>query len=466
MTKPREKKPRKSPAKTQGFSLFDDGAMALVKAIGTAATETMHKKKNRRGGFVTVGQAQQQMTRLPDFAFQYLCGSYGIRNKTVLEIIGPENTGKTTLAFDLMAQAMLQNNSLCLFIPGDGKPMSASRAARIMHSHPVTGKRMVDMVTMKEAHALHEMVEVVENWVKAARGVVPGSDKLRENHVSRDIPLWVTVEHFGKMLSKAEALGYYSFADYMSPANRTKAKQIGEGSNQGHAQFAHAFMRRMTALQDEYNFQLLLISHQNDDTSAMDGGPQTGPQFVSKEWKALRHITKNGGRATNQTASLQWVIIKTGDIVDENKEPMGIRCKMRTYKNSYGTPGREIQFEIRTVHNHDTPDYLERPIQTHKWLAKKMADNAWLGVKASDDTYSCKLLGVTGVTSEELYRALHSNQEVFDYLAKSLHFEGYDDTVNLIEEAMLEAVRKKPETPEETTEETSDEMPPPPPEED
>lgn len=435
---PAAKKAPKTPAPKRGFSLLDDGAV-LIQNANAAATDLKHRKKNRRGGFATMDQVRREMTTLPHFMWQYLLSSYGLRRGCVLEIIGEPGVGKTSLVMSLLAQAMLYDNAPCFYTAGDSKPMAPNRIERLMHRDPVTAKKMAALISYSECHTLAEMQENWETWIKSMRGVgVKGDTALPLN-----IPLVTAIEHPGKLLSKAEALGYYDYADYLSDANKKKLKAVGEGSNLGHSNFAHGFFRRVQMVCDVYNVFIIWTSHQNENID-MSG---SAPGYLPEKYKKLRNKTKNMGRAVDQNAAYQLILAHTGTS-KLGDEANGKKIAVRVEKNSYGPHNREMEYELWDTHTRDTETFLEPVFHHEKAFAKLMAEKKLMGTTSSDGKLTCKPLGLIGLSEEEFEQAVLSDENTVNRLGKMLQIDGYDDTVDLIEkEAEQSAPKSEPPPP-------------------
>lgn len=437
---PRKKKTEKeepapkSAKKATGttFNLFDSGK-AIIDNANALATDLKHRKKNRHGAFATMNEVRRSMTPLPHFLEQYLWGAYGLRQRMIFEIIGEEGTGKTSKVMQMLAQAMLFDNAPSLYSTGDQKLMDINRVRRVMHRDPVKAAQMSDFITFHKPHALHEMVENMEVWVRTMRGVASGIDKRAFDSIPMEVPLVVALDHPGKLLSQAEALGYYDFADYMSAAGTKKLKQINEGSNLDHSKFAAGFMRRMQAFMDSFNVFLIWTSHQNEK---IDMNPAPGAAYLPEIYKKLTNKTKNMGRAVNQNAAYQVIIAKSGQTKDGNDEVNGIKVKERVEKNSYGPPGRIVEYELRNIHTTDTPTYQEPVFRYHENFCKMLAEKSYMSVTVSAEKYSCRQLGLVGLSAEDFEAAFLANQNAVDYLGKLLQIDGYDNTVDLIQETI------------------------------
>jgi len=456
-TKTKEAPAKAPPEKNKaaaGWSLFDHGK-AIIDNANSVATDLKHRKKNRHGAFSSMSMVRRSMTPVPHFMEQFMLSAFGYRHRCILELIGEEALGKTTKVMQYLAQAMLYDNAPCLYSTADDKLMLPSRVERIMHRDPVIAKQMVDMITVHEPHALHEMVENMEWWVKTMRGKVPGFDKRGLDAIPMDIPLVVALEHPGKLLSKAEAAGYYDYADYMNAANAKKLKQINEGSNLDHSRFAAGFMRHMQAFQSSYNVFLIWTSHQNEKID-MSGG--FSPSYIPEITKKLHNKTKNMGRAVNQNAAYQIIMAKNGVTKDANDEINGIKVKMRVEKNSYGPPGRIIEYELRNTHTTDTATYQEPVFYYHNGFCKLLADKGYMGVTVSAEKYSCKDLGLIGLSAEDFEAAFLADQEAVNRLGAILKIDGYDAIVDKIQEEMQvpQPPPEPPQPPETEDDETAE----------
>ena len=272
---------------------------------------------------------------------------------------------------------------------------------------------MLDMITIEEVHSLRISEEYMKDWVSAVR---------EEKGLDIKKPIGVFVDTWSKLMSDAEAAGYYHVGDHMKPEAIKKAKGIKEGSNLGHASFAADWCRRLTSWLPENNVILCLGEHQNEHLD-MAGTPS----YIPKSYTEKRNKAKIGGRAFNQNAALQLIMTRAGEYKYPDKKRSGTKVNLRVDKNSYGPGGREMHFEHRDEHRADTQNFIEEAFLFDQALCDLLMNYKLLGIKATDGAYTSDALGIISATPREVYQAFMSKPELAQELGKILKIEGYYD---------------------------------------
>lgn len=392
--------------------------------------EIYSTRGNRPTGFSSGLDLRSGGISLPHFYWQYLFGNRRIPTRCLLDLIGGENIGKTTLGLSMISWGIKYDQAFGLWIETEGKPLWDSRIARIMDSDPQRAFIMQQRgLAKKTAHSLDEMVEVMTDWVLVMRGkrVGPGKKSVCV-HISQ--PLIVFVDTLSKLMSPAEASGHYEYGKYMQGDKTTgkaaKAKAIGDGSNFNHAKFIHEWARKLPSFLTDNNVLLICAHHQNDKINMSGFGLAS---FMSEDTAALYNKTKIGGRATNQNAAFQMIMTQAGSVKNSAKAVIGRKVKIRMDKNTYGPHGRQISYEVHTEHVDTTSGWapvivLDNDILT--WLA----ENSYLAVRAeTGGRWSWPEKGLVHSSATDLVNALHQDRELLLHLGGRLKIEGYLDPV-------------------------------------
>ena len=265
-------------------------------------------------------------------------------------------------------------------------------------------------------------------------------------------PVLIVVDPWGKALNDAEAAGYVDYGDFMKPEVKKKFKEVGKGSNFGHAKFAQAQARRWAVLTQEFNVTIILIHHQNDNLDGMAEGtsPSFKPSYMSPTQKALRNNTHNGGHGLGQLASLTLIMAGKGDYKNPlTKEVEGKRVSLRVEKNSHGAHNRTIDYILRDNHlAHDVYAdgrlvKADPPLDFDTDFAKLLLDKGWLAVRATDGLYTCEELGLNKVPPRVLGEAINSNEAMVTRLACLLEIDGYDSTGDVLLQAAAEQMKAR-----------------------
>ena len=397
--------------------------------------ETIRSKRtNRTAGFCAVSEIRQAMLPIRDFFMQHALGMYGFPQNALIDIIGPEGVGKSSLAFLLLGWA-LQSGCPCYYQETEGKQLPPDRILRMLSQDPKMAVRMLSRIGRDQVHSLPLSVEYFEDWVDSMRG--RGSKQGRESmNVPMDTPIIAVVDSWSKLMNSGEAAGFYDAGDHMSEEAKKKYKAVGEGSNLGHAKFAQDWCRRLPYYLVENNVILIIIEHQNEKVSMSQSpaGQKAAPTFtqMSAETSAIFNKTKRGGRAFNQNSAIQLILARKSLAKFPDGKASGIIVRMRVDKNSFGPGGRVIEYEMRNEHRHDTDTYLEPAIQFHDSMAKWFADDKLCGTTVYQKRYTSDEIGVTSVAASEFCAAFHANTALVNRLGQQLKMEGYVDIVDRV----------------------------------
>lgn len=388
-----------------------------------AATEALlamrERRKNRPTDFKTVTEIRRSMIPLRSFRMQYALGCYGLPEATLIEVIGGEHIGKSTLVHWISGGAMLQGVP-CAIQETEGKALTPDWAMRAMHHDTATAQKMLKRLKVfEDVFELGQMEENLEDWVNVMRHKVG---------VPLSTPLFMAVDSWSKLMNPSEAAGFYNYGDFMEADAKSKRKDTNDGSNFVHAKWAQAWCRKLPSFLKANNVTLLIVSHQNDNVD-MSGKSSS---FMSAEQGNLYNKKKIGGRAFNQNAAVQIILSRKGLAKDSAGDKIGTQIAMRVDKNSYGPNNRTMEWTLRNDKFMDTEDTIDSSLVFHEDMAKWMTDEKLLGLTASRKRYTCDDLGLVNATSEELEAALAARPEVLNALGKDLKIRGYENVVDKI----------------------------------
>lgn len=420
---------KKSTKKTQVARAVPTSSFDLLNGSNNVieqGNESMHMLRARRKleptNIRTLSQVKRNVIPIPHFFLQFLFGSAYIQSRSLMEVIGKEGIGKSTLMLWLMGNAASSANVPSHYQESEAKPMVEEQILRILNSDPVIARAIISRaIAYEQVFEIKQSVDLLDDWVMTMRG---NTHVNKKGLLPRENPLFGGIDTWSKFMSPGQAAGYYDYGDYMKADQVKNLKSVGEGSNLEHSKLAAWWCRRLPYFLSHYNVLLMLNSHQN---AKID---MSGSSSASRDPGPLWNKVKIGGYAFNQNAAYQIIMApggqaKQGDIVT------GHMVRMRMDKNSYAPGGRQIEFELRTNYRFDTTTSKECPIRFDESMAKWMADNKYLGTKADKKLYTCDALGVAGAEAEVLSKALHANDAVRAKLAAELQISGYEDKLDL-----------------------------------
>ena len=405
------------------FNLLN-GEVNLVDIMKESLAVVASRRKNEPTSLRSLRDIRSLAVPVMHFYLQYLLGVSYIKSATMLEIIGGTGTGKTTLAFKLAGEVAVAGVPT-YYQETESKIMEGDQISRILSPDAeIAGKIYNRAICVDEAHSLGESTQKLENWVYDLRGKGPGK---KDKRIPDSTPCFLVIDSWSKLMSENEACGYQDYSDLMSDENKKKRKEVGEGSNQGHAKHAHGWCRRLPYFLHDNNALLLIVSHKNDRVD-MSGGH--GPK-MSADTAELYDITKIGGKAINQNAAIQLVLKAGGQAKNGSGDQTGTMIKMRVHKNSYGPKGRVIEYELR---DHYTEGSQESPVRLDEGMAKWFADAKILDTTVERKRYTCEALDVYNGDGIELSAAFHARPDLMKAVALQLNIRGYTDPVEIIEE--------------------------------
>lgn len=410
-----------------GFDILDgDDDNDVNNSIEKVLTSVIGRRKNQTVGFSSLSDVREDMLPLNNFYLQWALGLYGIPTGSLVDIIGAEGIGKTTLAFQIMGWAM-DAGCPAFYIECENKQLPARRILRALHTNKARADKMLKRLRRSQVNSLEHLEQEITDYVNAARGNTTLKDA---KHIPLRVPIVIVVDPWSKLLSADEAVGFYGYGDNLSDANKAKLKAAGEASNMGHSKWAHAFCRRMPYFLRKNNVILIQIHHQNDD---VDMGAKKGGPALPQIWKDLNNAKKIGGRAFNQNAAIQLILARSSEEKNSAKTAViGKNVLMKVHKNSYGPDKRQIGWTIRTDEFDDTDMTYEAAISFDESMANWMAANKYYGTSLSAKRFTCEALGVYSGRAKELCSAFNGNIDLKNKLGNVLGIEGYLDTVEEI----------------------------------
>jgi RecA/RadA recombinase len=396
--------PKNKKSTVKSFDLLsDDSYVDQVKET----MMTLAAKKKRYSGVTNYDNvAKSHMEFLDNIYFQHTIGMRGLPHGTLVEIMGQDGIGKTSLLWTLAGYAMQQNSPFFL-VESEAKPMDKKRVMRCLSSDKEIAERMLDRVLVSCCTNLLDAVSEIEDWVDTQR---------KDIGVPLDIPLVCAIDTFSKMMAPKEAEGRAYYEDVKGKKKAKTLEELGTGTNFEHAKYAQKWCRTLPAWLDNKNVILLIVSHQNQKIDMGFGGG-----FVSDAYNR----TKIGGNAFNQNAALQLILTREGYLI-HNGDKIGTKVKATVAKNSYGPEGGMMRYELVSRPWLDDGDnYQQKALYFDNTTAEWFASNGILDTRVERKRYTCESLEVTGVTADVFCNALRENPDIVNTLCAERHILGY-----------------------------------------
>lgn len=264
----------------------DSRENAKGKALDIAVSQL--EKQFGRGTLVRLGDdsfhAKVRAIPTGSLSLDIACGVGGLPSGRVVEIFGPESSGKTTLALSVVANAQKQG--------GIGCYIDAEHAL-----DPAFATRLgvdIDNLLVSQPDTAEQALEICETLV-------------RSNAV--DV---IVIDSVAALVPKAEVEG-----------------EMGDSHMGLQARLMSQALRKLTAAISRSRTLVIFINQIRDKIGVMFGSPET----------------TTGGRALKFYASMRIDVRRIATIKDRD-EDIGNRVRAKVVKNKLSAPFKQAEFDL------------------------------------------------------------------------------------------------------------------------
>jgi recombination protein RecA len=245
------------------------------------------EKQFGKGSVLQLGsKSVQQVSVIPtgSISLDAALGVGGFPRGRVMEVFGPESSGKTTLALQVIAQAQAAGGTAAFIDAEHALDPTYARALGVD----------VDNLLVSQPDYGEQALEITNSLI------------------SSNVLDVVVVDSVAALVPKAELEG-----------------EMGDSFMGLHARLMSQAMRKLTAAVSKANACLIFINQVREKIGVVFGNPET----------------TTGGRALKFYSSVRIEVRRIGAIKDGD-QIMGNRTKIKVVKNKVAAPFREVEVDI------------------------------------------------------------------------------------------------------------------------